>query len=186
MERHWFSGKPSFFIAFLFFKLFRGYELLEKVAHKTLLQTDFNCAFLEYSLKIGISFIVREELVRPCDILETAIGQNQIFSRSKVIVRPVLDSFNIEKFVYNFGGLGCPTNHEKYRHHHSHLVPEECRALDHTLVDRKLWTLFILLNELSAERKYSSHEVLLFLIIILLSNSQYYTIVFLTEIAKIV
>ena len=50
-------------------------------------------------LEIRVSFIVGIELIGPSDVFKATVSEDQVFSRRKVVVRPVLNGFNIEQLI---------------------------------------------------------------------------------------
>lgn len=69
-------------------------------------------------------------------------------------------------------------------------MPEEGRAFDHALVDRKLWTLLIALNQLRPKGENATREVLLLSNLIIffsaMTHSYRNAVIFFAEVAEVV
>ena len=81
----------------------------------------------------------------------------------------VLNQINIKQLINDLRLFNPFANHEKHTHHESNLMPKKSSALNNTLINRKLWTLSILMHELSPEEKDSAHVRRVFIVFILIN-----------------
>ena len=178
------------FLLALLGELLRRHELFEEESHEALFETHFDHAVLVDFLEIAVSVMVAQQRVLPCDVLEAAVSENEVLTRRKVVVGLLSDSFYIQKTINDLWSLKMLSNHEEDVHHEAHLVPQEGRSLDDTLVDGERRALLVALNQLGAEREDAAHEVLLpnslFIFVISMTCTHGDAVVFLAKVAEVV